>query len=318
MTDSIEHRLQSSDPEDVYDAIIDIGKQGRGELAGLVVPYLTSPRGFLRDAALRTLTFYLGLAEHKATALQALDRDADPDVREAAAMGLGRFAGQDRGVLARLLQVAVNRDEEDTVRAAAFLAALVAAGIERAEYPRDAVIPGFERKANWALLALALSRAGIAVPPEVAALLPATEPDTESLHAMCEALCRYPGNDAAELAAALGLPGPVVDETRDVAALASPPAYARRIDLSRRKGTISHLTIELTSTGLSLGALDRRFGPGVRRPMDADGTYVFGYDVRVAGAPWECAMFASIGDVAVPPHAASVITELTLRRDRAS
>jgi hypothetical protein len=47
------------------------------------------------------------------------------------------------------------------------------------------------------------------------------------------------------------------------------------------------------------------------------GAYVFSYDARVAGAPWACAVFASIGNTGEPPHAGSVITEVTARRDRA-
>jgi hypothetical protein len=45
---AVEEGLASSDPEDPYDAIIDIGKQCHRELVSRVVPYLTSPTGFLR------------------------------------------------------------------------------------------------------------------------------------------------------------------------------------------------------------------------------------------------------------------------------
>lgn len=320
MTESIRHRLQSSDPEEVYAAIIEIGEQGHGELAGLVAPYLTSPTGLLRDAALRTLTFHLGLAEYKATALHALDRDADPDVREAAAMGLARFASHDRGVLARLLQIAVDLDEGERLRATAFLSALIAAGIEIEELPDAEVIPGFDRKANWALLARTLERAGIPVPPDIAARAVPGEPpqlDIDRLHAMCEQLCRLPGGDVGEVAAALGLPGPVVDKDDDTAILASPPAFARRIVLSRRNGVFTDLRIDLADAGPSLAMLDRRFGPGVRPPMADDGKDVFCYDVAVAGAPWSCELFAVLGEVEGAPDGDSISTELTLRRGRA-
>ncbi len=165
---AIELGLRSADPEEVYDAIIDIGKQGHPELADRVAPFLSSPTGFLRDAALRTLVFHLELPAYKADAIRMLDADPDPGAREAAAMGLGRFAGKDPELIQHLLRVAVNPAEQDIVRAAAFLAALVAAGIDRSEFPKAHALPAFDARADWALLARALGRAGIAIPPAVA------------------------------------------------------------------------------------------------------------------------------------------------------
>jgi hypothetical protein len=322
MTESIEHRLQSSDPEEVYEAILEVGEQGHSELAGVVAPYLTSPTGSLRDAALRTLTFHLGLAEYTATALHALDRDADPDVRVAAAMGLARFASQDRDALARLLQIAVDLDEAELLRATAFLSALVAAriaaGIEIEELPDAEVIPGFDRKADWPLLARTLERAGMPVPPDIAIrAVPGGRPqlDVDRLHAMCEQLCRLSGGDLGEVAAALGL-GSVVEDD-DTAVLASPPAFAGRIVLSRYNGAFADLRIDPAGAGPSLAMLERRFGPGVSPPMAVDGKHVVRYDVAVAGAPWSCNLFAVLGEVEGEPDGDSISTELTLRRGRA-
>jgi len=163
----IEEGLASSDPEDVYDAIIDIGKQHHRELVARVVPYLASPTGFLREAALRTLVFHLHLPEHEADAVRMLDLDPDEGAREAAAMGLSFFATKDAELLQHLVRVAINTSEQDTVRAAAFLSALDAAGLERGEFPKARALPDFEARADWGLLARVLSRAGHAVPPEV-------------------------------------------------------------------------------------------------------------------------------------------------------
>ena len=165
---AIEEGLASTDPENVYDAIIDIGKQGHPELADRVVPYLTSPTGFLREAALRTLVFHLRLPNYKADAIRMLDSDPDEGAREAAAMALNTFAAKDPELLQHLLRVAVNTSEDDTVRAAAFLSALVAAGIEHSEFPKARVLPDFDAKADWPLLERALRRARISVPPGVA------------------------------------------------------------------------------------------------------------------------------------------------------
>lgn len=164
---AIEEELASSDPEDVYDAIIDIGKQGHPELADRVIPYLSSPVGFLREAALRTLVFHLHLPENKADAVRLLDQDPDEGAREAAAMALSFFATKDAELLQHLVRVAINTSEQDTVRAAAFLSALDAAGLERGEFPKARALPDFETRADWGLLARVLSRAGHAVPPEV-------------------------------------------------------------------------------------------------------------------------------------------------------
>lgn len=165
---AIEAGLASADPEDVYDAIIDIGKQGHPELADRVVPFLASATGFLREAAVRALVFHLRLPAYKAQAIQMLTGDPDPGVRAAAAMGLNTFAMTDPGLVRQLVTVALDTAEQEAVREAAFLAALVGAGIERPEFPKAAWVPGFERNADWGLLARALGRAGIAVPPGLA------------------------------------------------------------------------------------------------------------------------------------------------------
>lgn len=166
--DAIQAGLASSDPEDVYDAIIDIGKQGHPELADRVVPYLASPTAFLREAAVRALVFHLRLPAHKADAIRMLECDPDPGVRAAAAMGLNTFAMKDPALVGQLVMVALDTEEKEAVRESAFVSALVGAGIERSEYPREHWIPGFDAKANWALLDRALRRAGIPVPPGLA------------------------------------------------------------------------------------------------------------------------------------------------------
>jgi HEAT repeat protein len=151
----------------VYDAILDIGKLGRGELAERVAPYLSSPSEFLREAAIRTLVFHLKLPAHKADAIRLLDSDTDEGVRQAAAMGLRVFAQRDPDLLQHLLHVALDTDENEAVREAAFIAALVAAGIEREEFPMGRWLPGFDRNADWAMLERALRQAAHPVPPGV-------------------------------------------------------------------------------------------------------------------------------------------------------
>lgn len=164
----LEARLTSSDPEDVYDAIIDIGKQGHPELADRVAPFLASETPFLREAAVRSLAFHLRAPAYTAEVVRLLTQDPDPGVRAAAAMGLNTFAMKDPELVRQLVEVAVNAAEAEAVRDAAFMSALVGAGVDRAEFPKVGWVPGFERNADWALLARALTRAGIALPPRLA------------------------------------------------------------------------------------------------------------------------------------------------------
>lgn len=165
---AIEEGLASTDPEEVFSALIDIGKQDHRDMVDRVVPYLTSPTDFLREAAVRTLVFYFHLPEYKADAIRLLDTDPDEGVRQVAAMGLRMFAAKDRELLQHLLTVVLNPAEDDVVRDAAFVSALVATGsIERSEFPMGDWVPGFDAKADWPLLERALRKAGIPVPPGV-------------------------------------------------------------------------------------------------------------------------------------------------------
>lgn len=165
--EAIEAGLSSSNLEDVHDAIIDIGKQGHRELIPRVVPYLTSTTGFLREAAVLALVFHLRSDAHKRDAIRMLELDPDEGVRQAAAMGLGNFASEDRELLQRLVAVALCTSEQDIVRAAALNASLVAAGAERSELPTERQLPDFDARADWGTLARVLYRAGIALPAEL-------------------------------------------------------------------------------------------------------------------------------------------------------
>jgi HEAT repeat protein len=165
---AIEEGLASEDDEEVFSALVDIGKHGHREMIDRVVPYLASPTDFLREAAVRTLVFYFHLPEYKADAIRLLDSDPDEGVRQVAAMGLRMFAAKDPELLQHLLAVALNPSEEDIVRDAAFVSALVASGgIERSEFPMGDWLPGFEAKADWPLLERALRKGGVPVPPGV-------------------------------------------------------------------------------------------------------------------------------------------------------
>lgn len=169
MTD-LRDDLRSTDVEVVYDALIDAGKQGHRDLKELVEAFLTHPDGGLREAALKTLAFYWRLPEYRPVAMRMIRDDDDLDVRAAAAMALGGYAGDLPDVLRLLLDVALDADEDESVRDMAYSAALIRAGVSKAEYPMNRTFPGFERRADWRLLLRLVETTGVEVPEKLRAL----------------------------------------------------------------------------------------------------------------------------------------------------
>ncbi|MFF0271458.1 hypothetical protein [Kribbella sp. NPDC004536] len=166
---AIDERLASEDLEEVYSALIDIGKREHHDLADRVVPYLISETDFLREAAVRTLVFYFQLPQYKADAIRLLHTDPDEGVRQVAAMGLRKFAANDPELLQQLLAVTVDVAEQDIVRDEAYISALAATGsVPRSEFPMTGWLPNFDARADWPLLEDALKKAGIPVPPAIA------------------------------------------------------------------------------------------------------------------------------------------------------
>ena len=166
---AIEEGLACADDEEVFGALVDIGKYGHRELVDRVVPYLSSSTDFLREAAIRTLVFYFALPEYKAEAIRLLADDPDEGVRQVAAMGLGRFAAGDSALLRRLLAVALDESEDDVVRDAAFTSTFLAIRPDGfRDLPRGDWPPGFDEKADWPLLERTLRQAEIPVPAGLA------------------------------------------------------------------------------------------------------------------------------------------------------
>jgi HEAT repeat protein len=167
--------LRSTDRETAYDAIITAGKLQRRDLTSTIETFLDSDDPGLREAALKTLGFYLGIQAHRARARVALKADPDIDVRIAAAMALSALASGACEDLSLLVEVALDTAEDEWVRDAAYGAALFVAGISRTEFPIESRVPNFESVADWRLLLQLLERAAASVPPrlrELAALAP--------------------------------------------------------------------------------------------------------------------------------------------------
>lgn len=158
--------------EDIYDRLIDVGKQDQRELRPWVESFLDHEVDFLREGALRTLAFYWRLPEYRDLTAKRVLEDPSEEVRQAAAMALGGYGYLSMGpdTVALLTGIALQPRETEVVRAAAFTAALVASHIPREQYPRGATVPHFESKANWQLLVEANERVGIPVPDRLRAL----------------------------------------------------------------------------------------------------------------------------------------------------
>ena len=158
----------SVDDDELHSRLIDAGKSGDLSQRAFVEAHLTHPTGFVRAAALRVVTSYWKLAEHEATALRAISDDGDCDVREVAAYGLSNYAKGPSVRLDVLLDVVLDEREDEIVRDAAYHSALVLSGIDRSRYPWQRTIPGFEQKADWALLARLVAACGARVPAPLA------------------------------------------------------------------------------------------------------------------------------------------------------
>jgi len=80
----IEEALTSDDVDDLYDAIIDIGKSGLREFESDVRSFLDHEEVDLKRAAIMALGTYWKLPDFKDTAISILNLDEDDDVRVAA------------------------------------------------------------------------------------------------------------------------------------------------------------------------------------------------------------------------------------------
>ena len=162
-----------SEADDVYGRLIDAGKEDQHDLQGWVESYVDHEIDFLRAGALRTLAFHWRLPQYRSLAADRLRSDPSDEVRQTAAMGLGAYGWEafSAGDMSLLVEVALDQNVADIVRAAAFTAALVASRIPREQYPMARQLPDFEARAPWQLVAQALERVGLPSPPRLRELL---------------------------------------------------------------------------------------------------------------------------------------------------
>jgi hypothetical protein len=166
----LDEELESSDREAVYSALIKLGKEDRREYRHKVESFLSSETDFLREAALKVLVFYWRLPDCRDLAIRMVKKGVEPELRQAAAMGLSGYAKGPSEVLDVLLEIALDADDDEYVRDAAYFSALIVAGVTRHELPMKPRLPEFEPRADWRLLARLVEQCGARVPERLKAL----------------------------------------------------------------------------------------------------------------------------------------------------
>jgi hypothetical protein len=141
----------------------------------------------------------------------------------------------------------------------------------------------------------------------------------ELLRTWSERICNLSADDATEVAAALGIEGRLVEPGGDPVVVEPPPAGAKQLELGRLRGAFTRVGVVLQDSRLARADFDRSFGEGRLLPrVGAGRPYVVAYHVEVPGAPFTCEVLAKIGSFDELPHEGSVVTEVSLRRDRAA
>lgn len=141
----------------------------------------------------------------------------------------------------------------------------------------------------------------------------------ELLSHWAERIGYFPVGGPAELAQELEL-GPLVVSSPELAEVETPPAGVRRLRLFEDVGphrSFDRIEVVLAPPGLSLGALEARFGPGEPLgPLSTGSGPRRMFTVWGVGAPCTCTVFVSFG-APTEPTAESRTTEIMLRRNPA-
>lgn len=147
--------LRSSDPAEVFDALIGIGRAGLVALRPEVEHFLAHPEPRLRSAAIRVLAFYWALEAHRQTAEQMWRGDPSEDVRAVALMAWGRLydGSKDAAALTSLISLLNDLMAGEAVRAQAWASLLSVAGIPQAQWPTQVAVYGrVDALVDWSLV----------------------------------------------------------------------------------------------------------------------------------------------------------------------
>lgn len=145
--------LLGADDDEVYSAMIKIGKSFYRELKDDIVPFLQNANVELRSGAIRVLAFYWKLPEYKEIALTLFNNDTDSTVRADALMAwVGYYKNSnDKAVLKKLYDIMINKHEEHEIRAQAYSGLLFVAGLPKENWP-DIFVDDVDTDADWNLI----------------------------------------------------------------------------------------------------------------------------------------------------------------------
>jgi len=151
----LEEALESYDHDDIYSALIRIGKGFHYEFKDKVQAFLNHADAALRAAAIRVLAFYWQMEEFKDSAERMSVWDEDEETRSVALMGWAAYYEDtnNKEVMRRLYDTLRNKDEPDMVRLTAYTAMLCVSPLQAPSWP--AHIPGIENvdeEADWDLV----------------------------------------------------------------------------------------------------------------------------------------------------------------------
>jgi hypothetical protein len=138
--------------------------------------------------------------------------------------------------------------------------------------------------------------------------------DLVQLKTWSERLCRLPATDPRQVVGALGVGAAPAAHIRGVGRVDPPPIGTSRCELALVAGRFRSLTFTFTAPVIDRATLEDAMGPGLPlRRVRPQRCYRVAYRVVVPGAPFSCDVVAAFVE---PPHAASLATEIMLRRHR--
>lgn len=149
----LKEKLKDSDEDEIYSALIKIGKGFYKELRADVEKFLNNSNIELRSAAINVLGFYWKLPEYKEVARNMFENDGDDWVRSNALMTWIGFYSEtnDRSVIIKLYEILKNEKENHAVRAQAYTGILLVSGLPKSEWPKI-FVENINEEVDWPLI----------------------------------------------------------------------------------------------------------------------------------------------------------------------
>ena len=151
---TLKERLSTACPDEIHDALIDIGKAGLESLADDIAPFLTHPTCFVRGAAIRVLAFYWQKPAYRETAERMWRTDPEQEVRGIALMGWAQYAAgsKDPDVQRTLIEIVRNTEACQELRAQAWMSLFAVLGIPPERRPAHVPYGHVDEDVDWELL----------------------------------------------------------------------------------------------------------------------------------------------------------------------